>query len=82
MQQMSVCYTNVNSFKAYEQDFPFPDMGAEGLPHLHGCVCRSVVVLCKSPINILYTYVIHLLFIQNANLSAHPYLASVMCSVL
>ena len=40
------------------------------------------VVLCKSPNNMLCTYVIQLLFIQNANWSAHPYLASVMYSEL
>jgi len=50
-------------------------------------ICTDVsasqfVVLCKSPNNILCMYVIQLLFIQNANLSAHPYLGSVMCSIL
>ena len=50
-------------------------------------ICTDVsagqfVVLRKSPNNILCAYVIHLIFIQNANLSARPYLASVMCSVL
>jgi len=48
MQQMSLCYANVNGCKACEQDFPLPDMGA-GLPHLHRCVRRSVCCPTQEP---------------------------------